>query len=129
MMVGWSPTSLCRPSKGGTLRCTVKANVPFCYCDLIEGFDRLMNQDALIGPVNIGNPGEFTILELAEKVIALTGSKSKIIHEPLPADDPQQRQPDIAVAREQLGWEPTVSLDEGLKPTIEYFDQLLREGR
>jgi len=100
----------------------------FCYCDdLIEGFDRLMNQDELTGPVNIGNPGEFTILELAEKVIAQTGSKSKIIHEPLPADDPKQRQPDITIAREKLGWEPTVTLDEGLKPTIEYFDQLLRE--
>lgn len=101
----------------------------FCYCDdLIDGFDRLMNQDELIGPVNIGNPGEFTILELAEKVIAQVGSKSKIVHEPLPADDPQQRQPDITIAREKLGWEPTVTLDEGLKPTIEYFDQLLREG-
>ncbi|MGB0343849.1 MAG: UDP-glucuronic acid decarboxylase family protein [Coraliomargarita sp.] len=98
----------------------------FCYyADLIEGFDRLMNQEELTGPVNIGNPGEFTILELAEKVIAQTGSASKIVHRPLPSDDPQQRQPDIAVAREKLGWEPTVSLEEGLKPTIEYFDQLL----
>ncbi|MGB0416471.1 MAG: UDP-glucuronic acid decarboxylase family protein [Coraliomargarita sp.] len=101
----------------------------FCYCDdLIEGFDRLMNQDELTGPVNIGNPGEFTILELAQKVIAQTGSKSKIIHEPLPSDDPKQRQPDITIAREKLDWEPTVSLDEGLKPTIEYFDKLLSEG-
>lgn len=101
----------------------------FCYCDdLIEGFDRLMNQDELTGPINIGNPGEFTILELAEKVIAQTGSKSKIIHEPLPADDPKQRQPDITIAKEKLNWEPTVSLDEGLKPTIEYFDQLLSEN-
>ncbi|MGC6455727.1 MAG: UDP-glucuronic acid decarboxylase family protein [Coraliomargaritaceae bacterium] len=98
----------------------------FCYySDLIEGFDRLMNQDELTGPVNIGNPGEFTILELAEKVIAQTGSASKIVHQPLPSDDPQQRQPDITVAKEKLGWEPTVSLEEGLKPTIEYFDQLL----
>ena len=98
----------------------------FCYySDLIEGFDRLMNQDELTGPVNIGNPGEFTILELAEKVIAQTGSASKIIHQELPSDDPQQRQPDIIVAKEKLGWEPTISLDEGLKPTIEYFDQLL----
>jgi UDP-glucuronate decarboxylase len=101
----------------------------FCYCDdLIEGFVRLMNQDEAIGPINIGNPGEFTILELAEKVIAQTGSKSKIIHEPLPADDPRQRQPDITEARRLLDWEPTVSLDEGLKPTIAYFDKLLREG-
>jgi UDP-glucuronate decarboxylase len=101
----------------------------FCYCDdLIEGFVRLMNQDEVIGPMNIGNPGEFTIRELAEKVIAQTGSKSKIIHEPLPADDPQQRQPDITEARRVLDWEPTVSLDEGLKPTIAFFDQLLREG-
>lgn len=100
----------------------------FCYCDdLIEGFVRLMNQSDAIGPMNIGNPGEFTILELAEKVIAQTGSKSRIIHEPLPADDPQQRQPDITDARCVLGWEPTVSLDEGLKPTIAYFDKLLSE--
>lgn len=100
----------------------------FCYCDdLIEGFVRLMNQSDAIGPMNIGHPGEFTILELAEKVIAQTGSKSRIIHEPLPADDPQQRQPDITDARCVLGWEPTVSLDEGLKPTIAYFDKLLSE--
>ena len=101
----------------------------FCYCDdLVDGFLKLMNQDTLIGPVNLGNPGEFTILELAEKVIAQTGSASKIIFEPLPADDPQQRQPDIQVARDELGWEPTLSLEEGLKPTIHYFDQLLRNA-
>jgi UDP-glucuronate decarboxylase len=101
----------------------------FCYCDdLVDGFLKLMNQDTLIGPVNLGNPGEFTILELAEKVIAQTGSASKIIFEPLPADDPQQRQPDIQVARDALGWEPTLSLEEGLKPTIHYFDQLLRNA-
>jgi len=101
----------------------------FCYCDdLIEGFLRLMNQDEIIGPINIGNPGEFTILELAEKVIAETGSKSKIVFHPLPSDDPQQRQPDISEARRVLDWEPEVSLEEGLKPTIAYFDQLLREG-
>jgi len=102
----------------------------FCYCDdLIEGFLRLMNQDELTGPVNIGNPGEFTILELAEKVISMVGGKSKIIHQPLPSDDPKQRQPDITIAREKLGWEPKVPLDEGLKPTIEYFDKLLKEDR
>jgi UDP-glucuronate decarboxylase len=101
----------------------------FCYCDdLIEGFIRLMNQDQAIGPMNIGNPGEFTILELAEKVIAQTGSQSKIVHQPLPADDPQQRQPDITEAHRVLDWEPTISLDEGLKPTIAFFDKLLSEG-
>ena len=98
----------------------------FCYCDdLIEGFIRMMNQDETIGPMNIGNPGEFTILELAEKVINLTGSQSKIIYEALPSDDPKQRQPDITQARQVLDWEPKYSLDEGLKPTIAYFDKLL----
>ena len=98
----------------------------FCYCDdLIEGFIRMMNQDETIGPMNIGNPNEFTILELAEKVINLTGSQSKIIHETLPSDDPKQRQPDITQARQVLDWEPKYSLDEGLKPTIAYFDKLL----
>ena len=98
----------------------------FCYCDdLIEGFIRMMNQDETIGPMNIGNPSEFTILELAEKVINLTGDKSKIIHEALPSDDPKQRQPDITQARQVLDWEPKYSLDEGLKPTIAYFDKLL----
>ena len=101
----------------------------FCYCDdLIEGFVRMMNQDETIGPINIGNPSEFTILELAEKVINLTGSQSKIIHEALPSDDPKQRQPDITQARQVLGWEPKYSLDEGLKPTIAYFDKLLAAG-
>ena len=98
----------------------------FCYCDdLIEGFIRMMNQDETIGPMNIGNPNEFTILELAEKVINLTGSQSKIIFETLPSDDPKQRQPDITQARQVLDWEPKYSLDEGLKPTIAYFDKLL----
>ena len=87
----------------------------FCYCDdLIEGFVRMMMQDEIIGPMNIGNPSEFTILELAEKVITLTGSQSKIIHETLPSDDPKQRQPDITQARQVLDWEPKYSLDEGL---------------
>ncbi len=98
----------------------------FCYCDdLIEGFIRMMNQDETIGPMNIGNPSEFTILELAEKVIKLTGSQSKIIHQTLPSDDPKQRQPDITQARQVLDWEPKYSLDEGLKPTIAYFDKFL----
>ena len=101
----------------------------FCYCDdLIDGFVSLMNQEAVIGPMNIGNPGEFTILELAQKVIAQTGSHSKIIHEALPQDDPKQRQPDITEAQKVLGWEPTITLDEGLKPTIAYFDKVLSEG-
>jgi UDP-glucuronate decarboxylase len=101
----------------------------FCYCDdLIEGFIRFMNQDETIGPINIGNPSEFTILELAEKVIKMTGSQSKIIHEALPSDDPKQRKPDITQARKVLGWEPKYSLDEGLKPTIAYFDKLLAAG-
>jgi UDP-glucuronate decarboxylase len=101
----------------------------FCYCDdLIEGFVRMMKQDETIGPMNIGNPCEFTILELAKKVIKLTGSQSKIIHKTLPADDPKQRQPDITQARQFLAWEPKYSLDEGLKPTIAYFDQLLAMG-
>ena len=77
------------------------------------------------GPVNLGNPNEFTILELAEKIIALTGSRSKIEKKPLPADDPTQRQPDIALARKHLGWEPKVQLDAGLKKTIGYFESML----
>ena len=98
----------------------------FCYVDdLIEGFVGLMNQDQVVGPMNIGNPGEFTILELAQKVIELTGSKSKIVYRPMPEDDPKQRQPDITQAREVLGWEPKVQLEAGLKKTIEYFAQSL----
>ena len=98
----------------------------FCYySDLIDGFVRLMEQDKLVGPVNIGNPGEFTMLELAEKVIHLTGTQSRIVHEALPEDDPKQRQPDIELAKTELGWEPRVSLDEGLVETIEYFRSYL----
>jgi UDP-glucuronate decarboxylase len=102
----------------------------FCYVsDLIEGWIRLMaSPDEITGPINIGNPGEFTMLELAENILDLTGSKSKLVFEPLPADDPKQRQPDITQAREKLGWEPTVPLREGLAKTIEYFDTLLRQG-
>jgi UDP-glucuronate decarboxylase len=101
----------------------------FCYVDdLIEGMIRLMNTpDDFIGPVNVGNPGEFTILELAEKVIKMTGSGSKLVFKPLPQDDPLQRKPDITIAREKLGWEPKVKLDEGLAKTINYFSQLLKE--
>jgi UDP-glucuronate decarboxylase len=78
-----------------------------------------------IGPVNLGNPGEFTIRELAEKTVAMVGSKSKIINEPLPQDDPKQRQPDITLAKAKLGWEPVIKLDEGLARTIEYFKSVL----
>lgn len=99
----------------------------FCYVDdLIEVFIRLMNSpDDVTGPVNTGNPGEFTIKELAEKIIALTGSSSRLEYKPLPSDDPIQRQPDITLAREKLGWEPHVQLEEGLRKTIPYFAQLL----
>lgn len=99
----------------------------FCYVDdLIEVLIRLMDSpDEITGPINLGNPVEFTIKELAEKVIELTGSKSKLVYEALPGDDPVQRQPDISVAREKLGWEPGVQLEEGLKKTIGYFEQFL----
>jgi UDP-glucuronate decarboxylase len=101
----------------------------FCYVDdLIEGFIRLMNQDEEVGPMNIGNPGEFTILELAQKVIELTGSTSKIVYRSMPEDDPKQRKPDITLARDVLGWEPKVQLEAGLKKTIEYFDKQLSEA-
>ena len=97
--------------------------------DLINAFLRLMNTEVdFIGPVNLGNPVEFTILELADKVIELTGSKSNIVHKPLPADDPMQRQPDISLAKEQLNWEPVIKLEDGLKRTISYFDQLLSQS-
>jgi UDP-glucuronate decarboxylase len=94
----------------------------FCYVtDLIEALVRMMNADGFIGPVNVGNPGEFTILELAEKVLKLTGSRSRIVHGTLPQDDPVRRCPDIRLAEAKLDWKPTVSLDEGLPPTIAYF--------
>ena len=100
----------------------------FCYADdLIEGFIRLMNADQqIIGPINMGNPGEFTMLELAEKVLRLTGSSSRLIHLPLPQDDPQQRQPDITKAKILLGWSLTVPLEQGLARTIAYFKQTLK---
>jgi UDP-glucuronate decarboxylase len=102
----------------------------FCYVDdLVEGFLRLMDTpDEVTGPINLGNPGEFTIRALAEKVVELTGSGSKIEYRPLPQDDPQQRQPDIAKAKSVLGWAPTVHLEEGLTRTIAYFDGLLMAG-
>jgi len=94
--------------------------------DLIEGMIKIMNNnEEFIGPVNLGNPDEFTIKELAEKVIKLTGSKSKLIYMPLPADDPRQRQPDISLAKQKLNWEPKIKLEEGLLKTIEYFKRIV----
>jgi UDP-glucuronate decarboxylase len=100
----------------------------FCYVDdLIEGLVRLMGSaDSITGPINIGNPTEFTIVELASQVIELIGSRSRIVHRPLPQDDPRQRRPDISKAHEALGWSPRTPLNEGLKRTIAYFDGLLQ---
>jgi UDP-glucuronate decarboxylase len=99
----------------------------FCYVDdLIEAMLRMMDSEkGFFGPVNVGNPGEFTMLELAEKVLRLTGSKSRLVHKALPADDPRQRRPDIALARAKLDWEPKVALEDGLAETIAYFRKLL----
>jgi UDP-glucuronate decarboxylase len=100
----------------------------FCYVDdLVEAMLRMMDTDkGFYGPINIGNPGEFTMLELAEKVLRLTASKSRLVHKPLPADDPRQRRPDITLARTKLDWEPKVALEDGLAATIAYFRKLLR---
>ncbi len=101
----------------------------FCYVDdLVEGIIKMMDQDDCIGPVNLGNPCEFKIVELAEMVIKLTGSGSRLINSPLPADDPKQRQPDITLAKNKLGWEPKVSLEEGLIKTIPFFRDLLQKS-
>ncbi len=103
----------------------------FCYVDdLVAGMIRMMERtpDDYVGPVNLGNPGEFTILELAQKVIGMTGSASKIEYKPLPSDDPTQRRPDIRLAKEKLDWQPAVALDEGLKKTIAYFEERLRRA-
>ena len=99
----------------------------FCYVDdLVEGMIRMMNsRDGFTGPVNLGNPGEFTMLELAERVISLTGSKSKIVHKPLPQDDPTKRMPVIELAKKELDWAPTVQLEEGLTKTIHYFEGVI----
>ena len=101
----------------------------FCFVDdLVRGMVAMMeSRPGFAGPVNLGNPGEFTILELAEKVIALSGSGSKLVYKPLPADDPRQRQPDIALAGKELGWQPMTDLETGLRQTLEYFDKLLSE--
>ena len=103
----------------------------FCYVDdLIEGWIRLMGTpDDFTGPVNLGNPNELTVHQLAEKVIEITDSRSQLLFKPLPSDDPKQRQPDISLARKHLGWKPKVSLDEGLHRTIAYFDNLLAGNR
>ena len=101
----------------------------FCYVsDLIDVILKMMNKDDFIGPVNIGNPGEFTIRELAEKILKLTGSRSKIQVRQERSDDPVRRRPDISLAREKLGWEPSVDLEEGLRKTIEYFEKVLKEA-
>jgi UDP-glucuronate decarboxylase len=102
----------------------------FCYVDdMIEGFIRLMGSpEDVVGPINLGNPVEFTMRELGDRIRELTGSRSPLVNKPLPEDDPRQRQPDITRAKEQLEWQPTVTLDQGLKSTIEYFDNLLKEG-
>lgn len=99
----------------------------FCYVDdLVEAMLRMMDTPAdFTGPMNIGNPGEFTMIELAQKVLSLTGSQSKLVFQPLPQDDPKQRQPDISLAKSTIGWEPKVTLDDGLKATINYFKKLL----
>ena len=99
----------------------------FCYVDdLIDAMVKMMNsEEGFTGPVNIGNPGEFTMLQLAETVLKLSGSKSKIIHQPLPSDDPKQRQPNIELAKAKLGWEPKVNLEDGLKETIAYFKKVV----
>jgi UDP-glucuronate decarboxylase len=100
----------------------------FCYADdLVEGFIRMMDStEPSLGPINLGNPGEFTMLELAQKVIEITGSKSKLVYMPLPQDDPKQRQPNISKAKEILGWEPKVNLTEGLTRTIRHMERQLK---
>jgi UDP-glucuronate decarboxylase len=102
----------------------------FCYVDdLVNGMMKMMDVESFIGPVNLGNPEEYTILELAKKIIAMTGSKSKVIFEPLPSDDPRQRQPDITLAGKKLGWKPGMSVTDGLTKTIEHFRKELAEQR
>ncbi|KAF0247996.1 MAG: dTDP-glucose 4 6-dehydratase, partial [bacterium] len=99
----------------------------FCYVDdLVEGMIRMMNQDGFIGPVNLGNPEEYKVIELADKVIKMVGSSSKIVFKPLPENDPTRRRPDISLAKEKLNWLPTVPVDEGLGKAIEYFRQVVK---
>jgi UDP-glucuronate decarboxylase len=103
----------------------------FCYVDdLIEGFVRMMDSpERFLGPVNLGNPEEFTMLELAEIVLEITGSRSRLVRRALPQDDPKRRRPDISLARSTLGWAPTVQLEEGVARTVDYFDRLLSSVR
>jgi len=116
-------------SKSITIFGDGKQTRSFCYVtDLIDGLIRLMDSPAdFAGPVNLGNPTEFSVIELAEKVLALTGSKSRLVFKPLPQDDPRQRQPDIALAEKRLGWKPTIRLEDGLKETIAYFRSQLEQ--
>jgi len=101
----------------------------FCYVDdLVDALVRLMDRDFAVSPINLGNPSEFTILELAELVLRLTASSSKLVYCPLPSDDPRQRQPDISLAKRQLDWTPKVCLEDGLKETIAYFRKVLAEA-
>lgn len=98
----------------------------FCYVDdLIDGMYRMMNSDDFTGPVNLGNPGEFTMMEMADKILKLTDSSSRLVYRPLPSDDPTQRRPVIDLAKEKLGWEPRIALEDGLKKTIEYFRTII----
>ncbi|MCW8922090.1 MAG: GDP-mannose 4,6-dehydratase, partial [Gammaproteobacteria bacterium] len=98
----------------------------FCYVDdLVEGFIRLMASEDFTGPVNLGNPGEFTVKELAEKTLQMINPDAQVSYLPLPADDPTKRKPDITLAKKELGWEPGIVLDEGLKKTIEYFKSII----
>jgi UDP-glucuronate decarboxylase len=99
----------------------------FCYIDdLVDGLTKMMNKEGFIGPVNLGNPEEYRVIDLARKILAMTGSSSKIINKPLPENDPSRRRPDISLAEKQLGWRPAVSVDEGLKKTIEYFSKTIK---
>jgi UDP-glucuronate decarboxylase len=102
----------------------------FCYVDdLVSGMIKMMNQNDFIGPVNLGNPEEYTVIELAKKVIKMTESSSKIVFKPLPENDPTRRRPDISLAKEKLNWQPTVVVDEGLKKTIEYFREVVTKDK
>lgn len=119
---------ICQALKGEpiTIYGDGKQTRSFCYVsDLIRGFESLMDREGFVGPVNVGNPGEFSMLELAQAVLEITGSSSELVFKPLPGDDPKQRRPDIALAKSELGWEPEVDLEEGLKRTIPYFEELL----
>jgi UDP-glucuronate decarboxylase len=98
----------------------------FCYVDdMVDGVIAMMELDSFTGPVNLGNPTELTMLELAETIVSLTGSRSPLVFKPLPQDDPTQRQPDISLAKSRLGWQPTVTLEEGLRRTVDYFRETL----